>query len=299
MKAAAIDIGTNSMRLLIAESSEDGLHEIGRQTVVTRLGQGVDSTGELDPEAMARSLSVLAEYGSELYSEEVDAVRAVATSAARDAANRDEFFDAVDEVLGVSPELISGEEEARLAFAGATRVTDEKPALVIDVGGGSTEFVLGHDTPTYTKSIDIGSVRLTERIIPDRPAKPEQVAEARAHVDELLSELVLPEPPAAAIGVAGTFTSLAGINLDLEVYDRAAIHGSALSYSDLLSLVDFLAGMTVAESEAIPSLDPARAPVILGGAVVAVSSLLALDLDEVHISEQDLLHGIVGELLGR
>lgn len=297
MKAAAVDIGTNSTRLLIVQSSDDGFQEAVRQAVVTRLGQGVDATGELDPEAMARTLGVLAEFGRELSREEVQVVRAVATSASRDATNRDEFFDAVDEVLGVAPELISGEEEARLAFAGATRLTDAKPSLVIDVGGGSTEFVLGNDSPMYMKSIDVGSVRLTERIIPERPASPEQVAKARAHTEKLLAEIVLPETPTAAIGVAGTFTSLSAINLDLDTYERAAVHRSRMTYSDLLSLVDFLAALTVEETEAIPSLDPARAPVILGGAVVAVSSLLALDLDEIQISEQDLLHGIVGELL--
>jgi len=297
VKAAAVDIGTNSMRLLIAETTPDGMREVARQTVVTRLGQGVDSTGLLDPDAMARTLAVLAEYGSELYSHEVATVRAVATSASRDASNTDEFFEAVEEVLGFRPEVISGDEEARLAFAGATSLSSERPCLVIDIGGGSTEFVFGWDRPTYTRSIDIGSVRLMERELPHRPAHGEQVLNARRHVEHLLEELILPEPPRVAIGVAGTFTSLAAINLDLEEYDSSRVHGSTLTYSDLLSLVDFLSGMTLTETEAIPSLDPARAPVILGGAVVALTALLELDLDAVMVSEEDMLHGIARELL--
>ncbi|HEY5578554.1 MAG TPA: Ppx/GppA phosphatase family protein [Acidimicrobiia bacterium] len=297
MKAGAVDIGTNSMRLLIAEATPDGMREVARQTVVTRLGQGVDSTGRLDPEAMGRTLAVLAEYGSELYSHDVAAVRAVATSASRDASNTDEFFEAVEEVLGFPPEVISGDEEARLAFAGATALSPERPCLVIDIGGGSTEFVFGWDRPVYTRSVDIGSVRLTERNLLNRPADAEQILDARKHVEQLLEELILPEPPLGAIGVAGTFTSLAAINLDLEEYDSSRVHGSTLTYSDLLSLVDFLSGMTLTETEAIPSLDPARAPVILGGAVVALTALLELDLDAVTVSEEDMLHGIARELL--
>ncbi len=293
MRVAAVDIGTNSMRLLIAESSGEAFEELVRRTVVTTLGRGVDATGVLDADAVERTLNVLSDYGNQLETLGVTSVRAVATSATRDAANADEFLSAAEKALGFAPELISGSDEAKLAFTGATMVTDSRPAVVIDLGGGSTEFVYGEEAPSYVRSIDIGSVRLTERVLPDRPASADGVAAARAHAERLLGEVVLPGTPAEAIGVAGTFTSLSAINLDLERYDVRRVHGSVLAYSDLLSLVDFLAAMTVEETASLPSLDPARAPVILGGAVVALSCLSAIDVERVVVSEQDLLQGIL------
>lgn len=299
MRVGAVDIGTNSMRLLVAESEDGTLREIVRETQVTRLGQGVDATGLLDTDAIERTLTVMESYGATLSEARVDRVRAIATSASRDAANRDEFFDRVEEALGFRPDLVSGEAEAELSFSGARRGLEvEGPVVVCDIGGGSTEFVFGREAVEYARSVNIGSVRLTERVVPDRPAPSAQLAAGREEAETLMADVVLPGRPAAAVGVGGTFTSLAAMNLDLETYRSETVHGSTVSYQDLLSLVEWLSGMTVEETASIPSLMPARAPVILAGAIVAVAACLTIDVGRIEVSEHDLLHGVAWELLG-
>jgi len=299
MRVAAVDVGTNTTRLLLAKVPSGAmprgarLEWEDRRVTITRLGQGVDVTGRLDDEAIGRTIAVLAGYGTVIRGADVEAVRAVATSAVRDAENRAELLDRAEIALGVRPEVISGAEEAELAFGGATTgVTAELPAIVIDLGGGSTEFVMGSGAVEYARSVDIGSVRLTERRLLRQPAQPEDVDVARHHVDEALSSLHLPGPYATAIGVGGTLTALAAVVLQLPAYDPRLVHGTILGASDLSELIERLAPMTVASIAQIPSLDPARAPVILGGAIVAERALRVIGASQVTVSESDLLDGV-------
>ncbi len=291
MRVGVVDIGTNSMRLLIT----DGATETGRWVEVTGLGRGVNASGRLSPEAIGRTLPVLRRYGILMDTHGVEVRKAIATSACRDATNREEFFDLAEEALGVRPTLISGEEEARLAYEGATAGWELKPPLVVcDIGGGSTELV----TADTAHSVDVGSVRLTETDLPHRPAPSEELAAARRRAAELFASLDL-LPPGTLVGVAGTWTSLAGIDLELPVYAREAVHGHRITRERLVGLVEHLATLTLEETRRIPSLDPARAPVILGGAVVAEAVMFATDVEEALVSERDTLDGVAARLLRR
>lgn len=297
MRVAAVDIGTNTTRLLIADVDGEHVTRLDRRAIVTRLGQGVDVNRRLLPEAIDRTVTVLVDYAEAIRDAGCVRVRAVATSATRDAANRDDFLDAAATVLGVRPEMISGGEEAQLSFSGTTAgVAGPPPALVIDLGGGSTEFVLGADAPHYLVSVDIGSVRLTEQALPAHPASRAQLAAARRRVDDVLTGVVLPEAPGTTFGVGGTFTSLAALHLGLQAYDPDRVHGTSLGIDDLRALVDRLAPLTIGETEAIPSLDPARAPVLLGGAVVAERAVCHVGAAAIVVSEHDILDGIVRSL---
>ena len=290
MKVAAVDIGTNSMRLLMVHLVGDAPVEIGRYERVTALGRGVDATGELNQEAVDRTLLALSEFGARMRDAGVDRKRAVATSASRDARNREKFFDQAELALGIRPELISGDEEAGFAFAGATGSTDRPgPHLVVDIGGGSTEFV----TVDGGRSFDIGSVRLTDRVLKERPSPSEQIGAARA----MVAEMFLPVTPflGSVIGVAGTWTSLARIKH--EQGNGSGTDLSELSREDIRGLVERLASLTVEQTAALPGLDPARAPVILAGAVVAEGAAAAVSADKVTVSEHDLLDGVVTALL--
>lgn len=288
MRVGVVDIGTNSMRLLIAD--RDG--EIGRWVEVTGLGRGVDTTGVLSMEAIDETLAVFNRFGDLMDSAQVGQRYAIATSASRDASNREEFFAKAERLLGVRPTLISGEEEARLAFEGATRATTLTPPIVVsDIGGGSTEFV----TEDGGVSIDIGSVRLTERSLPNRPATAAELEAARSLVDSMFEDVTY--EAATLVGVAGTWTSLSAVAQDLPHYSREAVHGHHLSAGALDRLLGSLAGKTLDETAAIPSLDPKRAPVILAGAVVAEAVMRRLDSDEVIVSERDTLDGVANRLL--
>ena len=295
-RVAAIDIGTNTTRLLVAEVGDArrpvAWHE--HRSVVTRLGHGVDETGTLRADAIERTVAVLAEYGNAVRRWECERIRAVATSATRDAVNRDDFLNPAEVALGVRPEVISGEAEAALSFTGATGgVVGPMPYLVVDPGGGSTEFVHGSDAPDGVVSVDIGSVRLTERLLPDKPATIAQLTAARAHVDELLFDRVgAVEPFVTAVGVGCTYTALAAIRLELETYDSDKVHGTVLTLADLHEVADGLATLSLEATEAIPSLDPARAPVLLGGAIVAERALRHTGARAITVSERDILDGI-------
>lgn len=293
---AAVDIGTNSMRLLVVD--DDGT-EVGRWTQVTGLGRGLDAAGHLSDEAIARTVDVLAEYGERMRHHGVDRARAVATSASRDAANREAFFDRAERALGLRPEVVSGLEEATLSFRGATGgTTAPGPHLVVDIGGGSTEFVFEQGVDVIGTSVDIGSVRLTDRLgLERRPVEFDRLDEAALLVESLISRTSLPGHIGTCIGVAGTWTSLSAMTLDLPTYDRSLVHGSTIHRLELDRLVLRLAAMSVDETARIPSLDPQRAPVILGGAVVAREVMRFIAIDEVMVSERDLLDGVVASLV--
>ncbi len=286
MTRAAIDIGSNSIRLLIV--ADDGA-DILRLQHVTGLGVGVDAERRLSDGAVERTLDVLAAYRRHCHDHGVTRLRAVATSAARDAENREEFFDRTASVLQVRPESISGAEEAELAFTGATLGRDGE-FVVVDIGGGSTEFVYRADG-LRTRSIDIGSVRLTDRLLPDRPARFAQLEGAGEHVARLFEAV---EAPAGSeiLGVAGTWTSLAAIVAGT----AEAVDGRVLDRLTADLLVIRLAGLSVEDTARLPGLDPRRAPVILAGAVIARQAMRQLNVEQVTVSERDLLDGVVARL---
>lgn len=304
MRVAAIDCGTNSVRLLIADRADDGsLVDVRRELRLTRLGQGVDFNGEFHPDALQRTLDVVEEYAGIIAEEEADVVRFVATSAARDARNRDSFFDGVRSRLGVPAEIIPGKEEARLSYEGARSgiptVTD--PVLVVDTGGGSTELVVGEgDEITFAVSLDMGSVRLRERFLHDDPPTPEQAEAARAFIDGMLDASQCPfHRIGSFIGVAGTVTTLSAAFQRLPVYDRTQVHGSRLSALELETLAETLVTMPVAEiMTTFPAIPAKRAEVIPGGALIIerVSRRIGVDM---IVSEADVLDGIALELFQR
>jgi exopolyphosphatase/guanosine-5'-triphosphate,3'-diphosphate pyrophosphatase len=290
MIVGVVDIGTNSMRLLVT----DGRKELHREVEVTALGAGVDRTGGLDEERVVATLDVLRHYGAIMDRLGVGRRRAVATSATRDAGDGTEFMERAARVLGVAPEVISGTEEAELSYLGATASMGTRMAtVVIDIGGGSTEFVYGNGTATLATSVEIGSIRLTERSLPSRPASETELKEARAAAAEAFQAPSLPGSPERAVGVAGSFTSLAAIALDLLAYDRDRVHGSILTIAVIRGLIDRIAVLSVDETTTeFPSLDPKRAPVILAGAILAEGALTAIAADQVTVSEHDLLDGL-------
>jgi exopolyphosphatase/guanosine-5'-triphosphate,3'-diphosphate pyrophosphatase len=287
MNVGVVDIGTNSIRLLIT----DGVKDLQRLEEVTGLGSGVDSTGVLAEPRIVETLVVLNRYGRLLDDAGVAIRKAIATSASRDAENRDAFFDRVEEMLDVRPTLISGEEEARFAYQGAVRsFQGPGPVVVSDIGGGSTEFV----TQESGISIDIGSVRITERAIPDRPALRDQVAVARATIGQEFSALPTMEF-GSLIGVAGTWTSLASVARALP--RGTPVHGREVTRAEVGRIVDVMAQLTVEETAELPGLDPKRAPVILGGILVAEGVMDTLGADRAVVSEHDTLDGVAMALL--
>ena len=301
----AVDIGTNSVRLLVAEVDGSGrdakLRTLDRRMRITRLGQGVDHTHALAPDAIARTADVLREYRTALDEHQVDGVRATATSAARDATNRDEFFTAALDALGVTPELLSGEEEASLAFLGATADLDAPaPYLVVDIGGGSTEFVLGTDEPTGLVSLDIGCVRITEQFLTSDPPAPEELANAVASVRDLVADVprVVPGALEAAtlLGLAGTITTVAAIEQGLAEYDPERVHHFHLTRAAAEDVFRTLATENAAQRAHNPGLEPGRVDIIVGGVIVLVNVLRVLGFDEVLVSEADILDGLVRSL---
>ncbi|TVT51971.1 Ppx/GppA family phosphatase [Amycolatopsis rhizosphaerae] len=310
-RVAAIDCGTNSIRLLVAELTHrhDGtvdLRDLHREMRVVRLGQGVDATGRLAPEALERTRKALADYTIAARRKGVERVRMVATSATRDASNRDEFFAMTREVLGVEAEVISGDEEARLSFTGAVgeQDPDDGPFLVVDVGGGSTELVLGdwdgqRASVTSAKSVDIGCVRITERALKSDPPTGEEIAAARAFATEVLEDAFEVVDVAKAktwIGVAGTVTTLSAVAQELPAYDSERTHLSRLSFSDIARMSDELLAADHATRAANPVIHPGRVDVIGGGALIV--RVLAEQLAErggpadLVVSEHDILDGI-------
>ena len=305
-RVAAIDCGTNSIRLLIAEpDGSGGLKDLVRRLEIVRLGQGVDASGEFHPDALERTFAAVDQY-AELIKKadvEVENVHFVATSATRDARNRDSFFTGINERLGVLPDVISGDTEARLSFNGAlSRVTPAgEPVLVMDIGGGSTELITGsaagelHDAI----SIDVGSVRVTERFVKQNPAADDDLARAAEYIDDLLAGSGIDFASIGTwIGVAGTATTLAGVYLGLEHYDRERVHGASIPLPAITELLHRLAGLTVEEIRALPSMQPGRADVITGGALVESRVAGRLTVENLIVSESDILDGIALQLIG-
>ncbi|WP_108637382.1 Ppx/GppA phosphatase family protein [Mycobacterium terramassiliense] len=311
-RLAAIDCGTNSIRLLIADADDGRLSDVHRETRIVRLGQGVDATGEFAPDAIARTRAALADYASLLTEHGVERVRMVATSAARDVANRDVFFAMTAEVLGaVLPgavaEVITGAEEAELSFRGAVGELDgaAAPFVVVDLGGGSTEIVVGGDAVVASYSADIGCVRLTERCLHSDPPTPREVEAARGVVRERLDAALGVVPVEGArtwVGLAGTMTTLSALAHNMATYDPASIHLSRVSGGDLLAVCERLIGMTRSERAALPPMHEGRADVIGGGAIVVEELARELraraGIDELIVSEHDILDGIVLSIAG-
>ncbi|GAA4471015.1 Ppx/GppA phosphatase family protein [Rhodococcus olei] len=312
-RVAAVDCGTNSIRLLVADADSEGrLTDVVREMRVNRLGQGVDATGRFAPEAIERTRVALEEYAAMIRETGATAVRMVATSATRDAANREDFFSMTREVLGAvipgaEAEVITGDEEARLSFAGAVGELDPAagPFVVVDLGGGSTEVVLGDGGGVHAAySTDIGCVRLTERCLHDDPPTAEQVAAARAFAAEKLGEAFARVPVEQAhtwVGVAGTMTTLAAVSLELPQYDAERVHLSRMSLQRLHEVNDNLLHMTHEQRAAITTIHPGRVDVIGGGAIVAdvLGQELArrAGIDELVVSEHDILDGIALSIL--
>ena len=287
-RVAAVDMGTNSTRLLIADVTTSGLVDVERVENVTGLGRGVDSSGRLSPAAIERTTRILGLYGRRIREAGAKAARGVATSAARDATNRDEFVEDARRALGFRPDIIGGEEEARLVFAGATGgMPDPGATVVIDIGGGSTEVV----TDAGGVSTDIGSIRLSERCLPDHPASGRDLGAARREATRVMGAADLPRR-SVAMGAAGTWTSLAAMQLGLDTYDSHEVEGTTLELEELMRLVAWLGSLSLEEKQAIPSLDPERAPIILGGAVVAETSLRLLGLRRITVTGHDILDGV-------
>lgn len=305
MSVAAIDCGTNTIKLLVGDlaASPDGTTGIIRESRVVRLGQGVDATGRLAPEALERTFAAVEEYAGIIADAGATRIRFCATSATRDAENAAEFRDGVAQRLGVEPEVLPGGEEARLAFAGAVRGLVDRvsdPVLVIDIGGGSTELIRGSTTagPDQEHSMDIGSVRLTERHLHGDPPTAEQVADCVADIDAALD--ASPVDPAAAgsvVGVAGTITQLAAGVLGLAVYDRDRIDKVVLEVADVDAHIDRLLAMTVAERTAQPAMHPGRADVIGAGGLILSRVLRRTPLRSFTVAETDILDGIAWSLL--
>ncbi|WP_210576415.1 Ppx/GppA phosphatase family protein [Streptomyces sp. GESEQ-4] len=306
-RVAAIDCGTNSIRLLVADVDPQSgqLVDLDRRMTIVRLGQGVDRTGRLAPEALERTFAACREYAAIIKEHGAERLRFVATSASRDAENRDEFVRGVLDILGVEPEVISGDLEAEFSFTGATKELAgsdhlDKPYLVVDIGGGSTEFVVGEEHVRAARSVDVGCVRMTERhlvrdgVVSDPPSE-QQIAAMRADIDaalDLAEETVPLREARTLVGLAGSVTTVSAIAQDLPEYDPFAIHHSRVSHDRVREITERLLHSTHAERAAIPSMHPGRVDVIGAGALVLLSIMERIGAEEVVVSEHDILDGI-------
>jgi exopolyphosphatase/guanosine-5'-triphosphate,3'-diphosphate pyrophosphatase len=299
VNVAAIDCGTNSTRLLVTDGSGRILERLMR---ITRLGQGVDATRRLAPEAIERTVAVLHQYRDVMDRFGVERVRMTATSAARDALNRAEFFDAAELVVGARPELLSGEEEGRLSFAGATTELrpEDGPFLVVDIGGGSTEFVAGTTEAEAVLSLDIGCVRVTEKFIASDPPAPEELSQAisviHAYLEDVEREVPGSKEARTLVGLAGTVTTMAAVEIGLAQYDRDRIHHFVLTRDAAEDVFRTLATESRADRVHNPGLEEARADVIVGGAAILVTVMRHFGFDECLVSEADILDGLAATL---
>jgi exopolyphosphatase/guanosine-5'-triphosphate,3'-diphosphate pyrophosphatase len=300
---ASLDLGTNSTRVLVARLTDGGLDVLDRRNTITRLGQGVGASGRLAPEAIERTLDCLRGYHEILDRHGVERVRVAATSASRDAANRDEFFDAVEELIGTRPELLSGDEEGRLSFRGATGELDPAtgPFLVVDIGGGSTELIVGADRVEGVMSVDIGCVRLTEKFLLHDPPQPEELSAcislSETYLDDVVREIPAVAEARTLVGLAGTITTVAAVEIGLETYDRDRIHHFHLTHDAAEDVFRTLATESRADRIHNPGLEEARADVIVAGCCVLVAVFRHFGFDEMIVSEADILDGLALSLL--
>jgi len=305
MKLASIDIGTNSIRLLVAEIKPNHqLNVLIRQAKVTRLGEGVNSHRLLKPAAISRTLGALAEYKKILEEAEAEKVIVAATSAVREAQNSQDFLNAIKNRFGWQTEVLSGETEANLSFLGALGIRQPSAishhsVLVIDVGGGSTELIVGKSRPSQLFSLDIGSVRLTEMFIKNDPPLPSEIEETRNHIRlifEKAMDKIAEQFPKEAIGLAGTFTTLSAIKLGLADYDWRKVHGSVLKKQEIEEIFERLISLPLEARKKIVGLEPERADVAIAGTLIILEILERLHFDQVRVSEQDLLDGLLYSL---
>ncbi|MFE2430982.1 exopolyphosphatase [Streptomyces sp. NPDC059373] len=310
-RVAAIDCGTNSIRLLVADAdpATGELKDLDRRMKIVRLGQDVDRTGRLAPEALERTFAACREYAAAIEELGAERVRFVATSASRDASNREDFVRGVVGILGVEPEVITGAQEAEFSFTGATKELTgrddlAKPYLVVDIGGGSTEFVVGDDTVTAARSVDIGCVRMTERHLvregkvldpPTLGAITAIKADIEAALD-LAEETVPLRQARTLVGLAGSVTTVAAIALGLRAYDSTAIHHSRIGVERVREITGQLLAATHAERAAIPVMHPGRVDVIGAGALILLEIMERTGAGEVVVSEHDILDGIAWSL---
>ncbi len=306
MRVAVVDIGTNSTRLLIADvdPADGSIRELVRRSEVTRLGEGVDAGGALSDEAVARVFARLEEYRDAIESHQCEANMAVLTSAVRDASNGEAFAARVRNNYGLDARVLSGDEEAQLTFLGAMsgRPAPTEPTVVIDIGGGSTEFVVGRGrTAGFHVSLPVGVVRMSERHIHSDPPPPSELQELASDVRQTLLEGLPPEeraPVTRAIAVAGTATSAAAIDQELDPYDPERVHGYTLMLATVEMLLARLADMTESERRRVVGLNPDRAPTIVAGMIVLSEAMRAFELEEVEVSEHDILYGGALRLAG-
>jgi exopolyphosphatase/guanosine-5'-triphosphate,3'-diphosphate pyrophosphatase len=298
MRVAVVDLGTNTTRVLVADVDDGRVHELERRTKVTRLGQGVDSSGRLADEAIERVAETLKDYKAVIDELQPERTIALATSAVRDAANGDEFRQLLHDRFGFDVHIIPGEEEARLTFLGATaaRPEGDGPSVVIDIGGGSTEFVVGSagSDPDFRVSTQAGSVRQTERHLKEDPPSDEDLATMRASIRSTIVEAIPSEVRRAVnkgIAVAGTATSLAAIDQQLDPYDSEKVDGYGLLLEACGRMLAELAAIPLEERRQVTGLHPDRAPTIIAGAAILVESMRVFGLDSVEVSEADILHG--------
>ncbi len=298
---AAIDCGTNSIRLLVLRADGEHTQELVREVRLAKLGQGVDATGAFNPDALDRAFTIFAEFATMIEEHGVERIRFVATSAARDATNKQDLFDGVRARLGVDVDVITGAEEARLSSSGViSGVEGERPLLVIDVGGGSTELVTLHDEGVaHATSLNIGAVRLRERLLTGDPSSAEQQEAARHYVREMLDASGVPfETIRTAVGVAGTVTSMAAAVLSLQHYARDVVHGTVLNRGQIMELTNRWLSQTVEATVASePYMHPLRATVIAGGALIIDEISDRLPSGAIIVSETDILDGIALEML--
>jgi exopolyphosphatase/guanosine-5'-triphosphate,3'-diphosphate pyrophosphatase len=296
MRVAAIDCGTNSIRMLIADVAGDTLTDVARRMEIVRLGEGVDRTGMLAPAAIERTRQALLGYAAEIAELGITRVRMCATSASRDASNAADFRDMVRRVLGVDPEVISGDEEARLSFTGAVYGLDaEPPFLIVDIGGGSTEFVTGDSTISGALSVDVGCVRMTERHLRSDPPTEVEIAAATADITEAVDRALAAVDGRKArtlVGLAGSVTTVTALALGLPEYDANRIHHARVSYDAVAKVTADLLAATVAERLALPVMHPGRADVIGAGALILRTIMERAGASTVVASEHDILDGI-------
>ncbi|MEU6660728.1 Ppx/GppA phosphatase family protein [Streptomyces sp. NPDC046821] len=312
-RVAAIDCGTNSIRLLVADldPATGELVDLDRRMTIVRLGQGVDRTGRLAPEALERTFAACREYAGIIERHGAEKLRFVATSASRDAENRDDFVRGVVDILGVEPEVITGDDEAQFSFTGATkelmgRADLDKPYLVVDIGGGSTEFVVGDDAVGAARSVDVGCVRMTERHLvgedgkvtdPPTPAQIEAIREDVVAALDLVTQTVPLTAARTLVGLAGSVTTVAALALGLKEYDSVAIHHCRVSYEKVAELTDWLLTSTHDQRALHPVIHPGRVDVIAAGALVLRLIMEWTGAKEVVVSEHDILDGIAWSLV--